>query len=77
MNLIGVKSWVWVSPPTDAAIAQIAPRAKAMGFALLEMGVENPGQWDPARVAAIWRPLAETQDALAQNGLGFLRAAFA
>ena len=59
MNPIGVNSWVWVSPPTDAAIADLAPRVKAMGFDLLELGVENPGDWDPARVAEI----------LAANGL--------
>ncbi|HEX2281279.1 MAG TPA: sugar phosphate isomerase/epimerase family protein, partial [Thermomicrobiales bacterium] len=53
MHPIGVNSWVWVSPPTDAAIAEIAPRVKAMGFDLLEMGVENPGDWTPARVAEI------------------------
>ena len=74
MNPIGVNSWVWVSPPTDAAIAEIAPRVKAMGFDLLEVSVENPGEWDSAR-AAIWRPLAETQDALARDGLPFLRGA--
>jgi D-psicose/D-tagatose/L-ribulose 3-epimerase len=53
MNRIGVNSWVWVSPPTDAAIAEIAPQVKAMGFDLLELGVEHPGDWDPARVAEI------------------------
>jgi D-psicose/D-tagatose/L-ribulose 3-epimerase len=53
MNLIGVNSWVWVSPPTDAAIAEIAPRVRAMGFDLLELGVEHPGDWDPAHVAEI------------------------
>jgi D-psicose/D-tagatose/L-ribulose 3-epimerase len=53
MNAIGVNTWVWVSPATDAAITELAPRAKAMGFALLELGVEQPGDWDPARVAEI------------------------
>ena len=53
MNPIGVNTWVWVSPATDAAITELAPRAKAMGFALLELGVEQPGDWDPARVAEI------------------------
>ena len=43
MFSIGVNTWVWVSPPTDAAVAEIAPRVKAMGFDLLELGVENPG----------------------------------
>ncbi len=60
MNPIGVNAWVWISPPTDAAIAEIAPRVKAMSFDLLELGVENPGDWDPVRVAEI----------LAANDLG-------
>ena len=60
MNPIGVNSWVWVSPPTDTAVMEIAPRVKAMGFDLLELGVEHPGDWDPARVAEI----------LAANDLG-------
>jgi D-psicose/D-tagatose/L-ribulose 3-epimerase len=53
MNPIGVNTWVWVSPATEAAITELAPRATAMGFALLELGVEQPGDWDPARVAEI------------------------
>jgi hypothetical protein len=62
MNPMGANSWVWVSPPTDAAIAEIAPRVKALGFDLLEMGVENPDEWDPVRIAEI----------LAANDLGAL-----
>jgi D-psicose/D-tagatose/L-ribulose 3-epimerase len=53
MNPIGVNTWVWVSPATEAAITELAPRATAMGFALLELGVEQPGDWDPARIAEI------------------------
>ena len=60
MNPIGVNSWVFVSPPTDAAIASIAPRVKAMGFDVLELGIEAPGQWDPQR----------TGEVLAEHGLG-------
>src|SRR4051794_23952531 len=59
-NSIGLNAWVFVSPPTDAAIAAIAPRVKAMGFDLLELGVERPGDWDPARTAEV----------LAANDLG-------
>lgn len=59
MNPIGVNSWVFVSPPTDAALAAIAPKVKAMGFDMLELGVEQPGDWDPARTAEL----------LAANGL--------
>jgi D-psicose/D-tagatose/L-ribulose 3-epimerase len=38
----------------------MAPRVKAMGFDVLELGVEQPGDWDPARTA----------DLLAAHGLG-------
>ena len=37
----------------------------------------TPDNQTIARAAAIWRPLAETQDALARDGLAFLRSAFA
>ncbi len=60
MNPIGVNAWVWTSPPTDAVVAEIAPRVKRMGFDLLELAVENPGDWDPARTA----------ETLAEHGLG-------
>jgi D-psicose/D-tagatose/L-ribulose 3-epimerase len=60
MNPIGVNSWVFASPPSDAAVAAMAPRVKAMGFDVLELGVEQPGDWDPARTA----------DLLAAHGLG-------
>lgn len=60
MNPIGLNTWVYVSPPTDANVAELAPRVKAMGFDLLELPVEVPGLWDPARTAEL----------LAANGLG-------
>lgn len=46
-NPIGINTWVWSSPPTDALIAEVAPKAREMGFDLLELPVENPGDWDP------------------------------
>jgi D-psicose/D-tagatose/L-ribulose 3-epimerase len=59
MNPIGVNTFVWYSPVTDADVAVVAPKAKAMGFDWLELPVENPGDWDPARTAEV----------LAANGL--------
>jgi D-psicose/D-tagatose/L-ribulose 3-epimerase len=59
-NPIGLNAWVYVSPPTDAALVDLAPRIKEMGFDLLELGLEQPGDWDPARTAEL----------LAANGLG-------
>ena len=54
MNPIGVNAWVWVSPPTDETIAALAPRVRDLGFDLLELGLENPGDWDPARMAEVF-----------------------
>jgi D-psicose/D-tagatose/L-ribulose 3-epimerase len=54
MNPIGVNAWVWVSPPTNESIAEFAPRVKAMGFDLFELGLENPGDWDPERMAEVF-----------------------
>jgi D-psicose/D-tagatose/L-ribulose 3-epimerase len=54
MNPIGVNAWVWVSPPTNESIAGLAPKVKAMGFDLFELGLENPGDWDPERMAEVF-----------------------
>ena len=54
MNPIGVNAWVWVSPPTNESIAELAPSVKAMGFDLFELGLENPGDWDPQRMADVF-----------------------
>ena len=60
MNPIGVNAWVWAAPVTDAAVAEIAPKVRRMGFDVLELGAEGPGSWDPGRTAEV----------LAANGLG-------
>ncbi|WP_061295415.1 sugar phosphate isomerase/epimerase family protein [Herbidospora cretacea] len=56
---IGVNTWVWVSPLTDGDLAALAPRVAGWGFDVLELPVENPGDWDPGRAA----------DVLAEHGL--------
>jgi D-psicose/D-tagatose/L-ribulose 3-epimerase len=43
----GVNTFVWVSPCTSAAVKEIAPHVKAMGFDILEISVENPDLIDP------------------------------
>ncbi|MCC7022132.1 MAG: TIM barrel protein, partial [Thermomicrobiales bacterium] len=50
-NPIGANAWIWMSPPTDDRIAALAPRLKAWGFDVLELPLESPGDWDPARTA--------------------------
>src|SRR5688572_8664286 len=59
-NPIGANTWIWVSPPTDERLAALAPRIRDWGFDLIELPVENPGDWDPAR----------TSELLAGLGLG-------
>ena len=60
MTAIGANIWIWDSPITDQAIGEVAPRVKELGFDLLELPVEDPGEWDPGRTA----------DLLAELGLG-------
>jgi D-psicose/D-tagatose/L-ribulose 3-epimerase len=60
LTAIGANIWIWESPITDRAIAEVAPKVKELGFDLLELPVEEPGAWDPARAA----------DLLGELGLG-------
>lgn len=57
---LGVNTWVWTSPLTDASLREIAPRVAGWGFDVLELPVENPGDWDPDLAARV----------LADHGLG-------
>jgi D-psicose/D-tagatose/L-ribulose 3-epimerase len=51
MNPIGANTWIWVSPPTDERLAQLAPRIRDWGFDVIEIPIEHPGDWDPGRTA--------------------------
>lgn len=37
----GVNTWVWVSPTTTSALAELAPKVKNMGFDWIEVGIEG------------------------------------
>jgi D-psicose/D-tagatose/L-ribulose 3-epimerase len=50
---IGVNTWVWTSPLTDSTLADLAPRVRDWGFDLIELPVENLGDWDPVRARAL------------------------
>lgn len=52
-HALGVNTWVWTSPLTDATLAELAPRIAGWGFEVIELPVENPGEWDPARAATL------------------------
>ncbi|WP_433728283.1 sugar phosphate isomerase/epimerase family protein [Actinoplanes sp. CA-051413] len=49
MYAIGVNPWVWASPVDDEALAELVPRIAAFGFDAVELPLEQPGDWDPAR----------------------------
>jgi D-psicose/D-tagatose/L-ribulose 3-epimerase len=49
----GANTWIWVSPLTDADLVVLAPRVAAWGFDVIELPVENPGDWDPGRTARL------------------------
>jgi D-psicose/D-tagatose/L-ribulose 3-epimerase len=49
LNPIGANTWIWVSPLTDERLAALAPRVHAFGFDLVELPIENAGDWDPGR----------------------------
>src|SRR5262249_59662011 len=55
MNANGANTWIWDSPATDARLAVLAPAIKAWGFDQIEIPIEQPGDWDPARTAALLR----------------------
>lgn len=48
---LGVNTWVWASPLDDDALARIAAVADGIGFGILELPVERPGDWSPALAA--------------------------
>lgn len=56
---IGVNTWVWCSPLTDDALAALVPKIAGLGFAAVELPLEQLGDWDAAR----------TNDLLAEHDL--------
>ena len=59
MREIGVNTWVWTSPLTDADVAGLLRRIAGMGFDAVELPLENPGDLTVTVV----------RDALADTGL--------
>src|SRR5260370_33154536 len=53
MNPIGANTWIWVSPLTDERLARIAPRVRDFGFDVIELPIENIGDWDAARAGEV------------------------
>jgi D-psicose/D-tagatose/L-ribulose 3-epimerase len=67
---LGVNTWVWTSPLTDARLAELAPRIADWGFDVIELPVENPGDWDPVRARNLVADLGLTASVVLVMGAG-------
>jgi D-psicose/D-tagatose/L-ribulose 3-epimerase len=50
---LGANTWIWTSPLSDEGLAELAPRLRDWGFDLVELPVEQLGDFDPARAAEV------------------------
>ncbi|MEV8438026.1 sugar phosphate isomerase/epimerase [Actinosynnema sp. NPDC051121] len=48
-----MSTWVWTSPLRDASLAELAAQVAGWGFDVLELPVEELGDWDPAHAARV------------------------
>lgn len=44
-TVIGVNTWVWTSPLTDAGLPGLLDHVAALGFDAVELPLESPGDW--------------------------------
>lgn len=49
----GINTFVWISPLTTAAVKELAPKVKGMGFDIFELSCENPNLLDLKEVKKI------------------------
>jgi D-psicose/D-tagatose/L-ribulose 3-epimerase len=53
VNPIGVTTWLWTSPLSDADLDRLVPLISGWGFDVIELPIEQPGDWDPVRTAEL------------------------
>ncbi|WP_017571225.1 sugar phosphate isomerase/epimerase family protein [Nocardiopsis halotolerans] len=70
MRALGVNTWVWTSPLTDAELERIAPRVAGWGFDTIELPVEDTGDWDPRRARDLLDGLGLTASVVLVMGPG-------
>lgn len=52
-NPIGVTTWVWTSPLSDADLDRLVPLIRDWGFDVIELPIEQSGDWTPGHAAAL------------------------
>ncbi|WP_157988100.1 sugar phosphate isomerase/epimerase family protein, partial [Jiangella endophytica] len=67
---LGANTWIWTSPLTDRRLAELAPRIRGWGFDVIELPVENVGDWDPGRAAALLDSLGLSATVVVAMGAG-------
>lgn len=50
---LGANPWIWHSPVTHEALADVLPKLAAWGFDCVELPLEQAGDWDPAAAAKL------------------------
>jgi D-psicose/D-tagatose/L-ribulose 3-epimerase len=50
---IGVNAWVWISPMTTEALAELVPHVAEIGFDLIEVAIEDFDGFDYARTGQV------------------------
>jgi D-psicose/D-tagatose/L-ribulose 3-epimerase len=53
VNAIGVSTWLWTSPLSDADLERLVPLVVGWGFDVIELPIEQPDDWDPGHAAAL------------------------
>jgi D-psicose/D-tagatose/L-ribulose 3-epimerase len=57
VHQLGANTWIWTSPLTDTWLAEFAPRIRGWGFDVIELPIENLGDWDPRRTRELLQRL--------------------
>ena len=52
---LGISTWVWTSPATTAVLETLLPHIAALGFDVIELPVEEVGQFDVKRAGELAR----------------------
>ncbi len=50
---LGISTWVWTSPATTEKLETLIPHVAAMGYDVVELPIEMPGQFDVARARSL------------------------
>lgn len=50
---LGISTWVWTAPATTQKLEELIPRIAEFGFDVVELPVEEPGQFDAGRARAL------------------------